>query len=68
MKIEIKFNKRIKKPEDIIRLLQLENLNEHLLDIINDKNSCGKNIVNWKGETIFTIKFKEFEVEDEEKK
>lgn len=68
MKIEIKFNKRIKKPEDIIRLLQLENLNEHLLDIINDKNSYGKNIVNWKGETVCTIKFKDFEVEDEEKK
>lgn len=57
MKIEITFAKHLKKPEDIKRLMELENVSQHILDIINNKDLIGKNIVNYKGNKICTIKF-----------
>ncbi len=58
MKIEIKFAKHLKKPEDVKRLMQLEDISQIILDIIDDKTSIGRRVVNFKGDTIFTIKFK----------
>lgn len=58
MKIEIKFAKHLKKPEDVKRLMQLEDISQIILDIIDDKKSIGRRVVNYKGDTIFTIKFK----------
>ena len=57
MKIEITFAKHLKKPEDIKRLMELEDISKHIIDIINSKDLIGKNIVNYKGKTICTIKF-----------
>ena len=58
MKIEIKFAKHLKKPEDIKRLMQLEDISKIILDIIDDGSSIGRRIVNYKGDVIFTVGFK----------
>lgn len=57
MKVEIKFAKHIKKPRDIRRLMQLEDISNIILSCI-DSGSKGMNIISYTGETIFTVRFK----------
>ena len=58
MKIEIKFNKKFKKPEDIRRLMELTDMKATILDIIDDKTAIGREVVDFRGDTQFVIKFK----------
>ena len=57
MKIEIKFAKHIRKPQDIRRLMQLEDISSIILSCI-DSGSKGMNVINYKGDTIFTVRFR----------
>lgn len=61
MKLVVEFNDRINKIEDVEQILRKEDFNTIIKEIIDDKTIYGKNIVNWKGETVFTIKFEDFE-------
>lgn len=57
MKVEIKFAKHIKKPKDIRRLMQLEDISGIILSCI-DSGSKGMNVINYRGDIIFTVRFK----------
>ena len=57
MKVEIKFAKHIRKPKDIRRLMQLEDISGIILSCI-DSGSKGMNVLSYSGDIIFTVRFK----------
>ena len=57
MKVELKFAKHIKKPKDIRRFLELNDISRAVITII-DENLPGLNIVNYKKQPICKIRIK----------
>lgn len=58
MKIEINFAKHISSLQQIKRIMEIEDISKTIISIIDSKTDIGREIVNYKGQTIFTIKLK----------
>lgn len=58
MKIIINIKRKDTTNEQAIRLIEVDNLNERVINVLK-QNGKHQEIINWKGDTVYTIDVKD---------